>query len=117
MVLLGVILVGVLSYEAGLLQGRTRQIAPLVITVPEAPLSLTTKSESLPVIPPQQEPIGEPVVAKESTTPCVYVGSKNSNKYHLATCAIAKRIKPENKICFGNREEAEQRGYIASCLK
>lgn len=41
----------------------------------------------------------------------VYVGSKNSNKYHLPNCPGALRIKEENKIWFSSREEAENLGY------
>ena len=43
----------------------------------------------------------------------MYVASKNSPKkyYHLATSAIAKRIKSENLIEFSNREDAEKAGY------
>ena len=41
----------------------------------------------------------------------LYVGSKNSNKYHLPDCPGALRIKEENKIWFSSREEAEDLGY------
>ena len=40
-----------------------------------------------------------------------YVGSKSGTKYHLVTCAGAKRIKDENKIFFVSVEEAEAAGY------
>lgn len=42
---------------------------------------------------------------------CKYVGSKNSNVYHLPDCPGAKRIKEENKRCFSSKEEAEKAGY------
>ena len=41
----------------------------------------------------------------------LYVGSKNSNKYHLPDCPGALRIKEENKIWFSSKEEAENLGY------
>ena len=41
----------------------------------------------------------------------LYVGSKNSNKYHLPDCPGALRIKEENKIWFSSKEEAENIGY------
>lgn len=42
---------------------------------------------------------------------CQYIGSKNSNVYHLPDCPGAQRIKEENKICFSSKEEAEKAGY------
>ena len=40
-----------------------------------------------------------------------YVGSKNSNKYHLPWCSGAARIKEENKVWFASKEEAVAKGY------
>jgi len=47
--------------------------------------------------------------AREST---VYVGSKNSNKYHNPSCVWAQKIKPKNKVEFTSRQEAETAGYV-----
>ncbi len=46
-----------------------------------------------------------------------YVGSKSGDKYHLLTCAGAKRIKEENKIYFLSQTDAEAAGYTpaANC--
>lgn len=122
--LCGIFLVGILSFEAGLLMGRTGQEAPLVLSlpaVPQVPDGNTTQSE--PVV---RQPSGaltgvEPIAAKGNTgtvgTGCAFVGSKNSNKYHLPSCAVAKRIKSENRVCFASEEEAKRRGYLPSCLK
>jgi len=41
---------------------------------------------------------------------CLYVGSKDSDKYHTPECKFAKKIKPENLVCFYSLEEAEQEG-------
>ena len=115
LILLGLFLVGGLCFEAGFLMGRVRTEVPVVLSVPallpEEPQkdlvpSIDTSSHLEPVV----------TVVQEQTT-CPFVGSRNSNKYHLATCAVAKRIKLENRICFASREEAEKRGYVASCLK
>ncbi len=117
---LGVVLVGVLCFEAGMLQGKMVKKEPLVLTVPAIVESATPGVEIAAVGAPQT-PLTtgmEPVVAiEQKTEQCVFVGSRNSNKYHLATCAVAKRIKPENRVCFPSKEEAEKRGYIPSCLK
>ncbi len=53
-----------------------------------------------------------------STTGAVmYVGSKNSDKYHLQWCSGAKRISEANKVFFKSKEEAEAVGYkpAANC--
>ncbi|OGI25509.1 MAG: hypothetical protein A3J76_03575 [Candidatus Moranbacteria bacterium RBG_13_45_13] len=60
----------------------------------------------------------ESLIATENQK-CAFVASKNSNKYHLPACQFAEKIKPENKICFSSKEEAESRGYIGAkcCIK
>ncbi|MEX0917572.1 MAG: hypothetical protein WDZ93_00260 [Candidatus Paceibacterota bacterium] len=40
-----------------------------------------------------------------------YVGSVNSDKYHLPTCTGAGRIKEANQVWFESREAAEAAGY------
>lgn len=42
----------------------------------------------------------------------VYVGSRNSNKYHYPSCQWARKIKPGNLVAFGNKAEATQAGYV-----
>lgn len=46
------------------------------------------------------------------TEGCLYVASKYSHMYHTPDCKWAKRIKPENLICFHSEEELV--GYTAS---
>lgn len=71
---------------------------------------------------------GEAAVAAHATTAAVstststtgeaqYVGSKNSDKYHLLWCSGAKRISEANKVFFKSKEEAEGAGYkpAANC--
>jgi len=38
---------------------------------------------------------------------CLYVGSKNSKVYHKPECKWAKKIKPENLVCYKSEEEVE----------
>jgi hypothetical protein len=40
-----------------------------------------------------------------------YVGSKNSNKYHLPWCGGAARIAEKNKVWFASKEAAAAAGY------
>lgn len=42
-----------------------------------------------------------------------YVGSRNSDKYHLPSCRHAKNIDEENLLGWASREEAEAAGYSA----
>lgn len=39
------------------------------------------------------------------------VASKEGGKYHKASCGLVNNIKPENKISFKTKAEAEKAGY------
>lgn len=41
----------------------------------------------------------------------IYIASKKGEYYHLPSCPGGKAIKPENKIGFSSKEEAEKAGY------
>ena len=45
------------------------------------------------------------------TEPGLYVGSKNTDKYHHVTCPGAAKINEENKVWFVSAEAAEAAGY------
>ncbi len=114
----GLVLVAVLSFEAGILKGQKLVSEPLIIE--------KSASEKLA----KNIPVKEESASVASTKPnnakqekeqiplnmnaCLYVGSKNSNKYYKPTCSWAKKIKPNNLVCFQNKEEAEQKGYVYS---
>ncbi len=51
------------------------------------------------------------VDATANTSQGAFVASKSGTKYHLTTCPGAKQIKPDNKIYFATRDEAEAAGY------
>ena len=64
------------------------------------------------------------VISAESSTPTTpteppiktsgtYVGSVDSDKYHIPDCRFAERILPENEIWFDTVEEAQAAGYTA----
>ncbi len=55
-------------------------------------------------------------VCKDVKEECLYVGSKNSNKYHLPDCKWAKRIKPENLVCYHSEEEVKDLEKCKTCL-
>lgn len=119
---LGFLLVAGLSFETGYLQGKSAKESPLIIE----------KVSRCPKIDPQEGKA--PVQASNSANQkidqnssnsneklpnCAFVGSKNSNKYHLPSCQWAKRIKPENLVCFSSVEDAKSRGYQPdkNCIK
>ena len=127
LLLVAFFLVGALTFEAGILYSSRVTAEPLVLSIPAVPLPPLTEmteteaaSEPMSAAPTGTASSLEPISARAEPAVlgnCLFVGSKNSNKYHAPTCAVAKRIKPENRVCFASKEEAERRGYIASCLK
>jgi hypothetical protein len=122
---LGFILVAVVSFEAGLLKGQGNQEKPLVI---EKTANLTGEGQK-----PAEDALAGSKMAPGTTLAssdtnaggqnapqnCAFVGSKNSNKYHLPTCRWAKNIKPENVVCFSSAEDALKKGYQPdkNCIK
>jgi len=111
----GILLVGLLSFEGGLIYGKIAQSKPLIVSLPSIPVTSDTNTTKAIVEDPSANTNNQPELG--ATERCPFAGSKNSNKYHLSTCAVVKRIKPENKICFASKEEAEKRGYIPSCMQ
>jgi len=116
--ILGFLLVATISFEVGALKGADFGQKPMIIeksakadsvvpgvasqaqnTAPKAPASSTSVA-----IPP---------------TNCAFVASKNSTKFHLATCRYVKSIKPENRVCFSSQDEAQSKGYVPdkNCIK
>jgi hypothetical protein len=118
----GLILVAVISFEFGLMQGKKRQLSPLIIE--KAALAQNPGTEgaqgSTPKAPNSPQEAKNSLASNTTATAnCAFAGSKNSNKYHLATCRWAKQIKPENIVCFSSADEAAQKGYQPdkNCIK
>ena len=114
---IGFLLVSGISFEVGVLRGQKWQSNPLIIEkrldvsqgteMPKMANFEASESNSLP-----QSVIKTPETKTSSS--CAYVGSKNSTKFYLSTCSWAKKIKPENLICFSNPEEALKLGRTES---
>lgn len=127
--IIGFILIAFIAFEAGILKGQNWQSAPLIIEKPaviqevsqEATNNLSQTQNS--ALEGQNTPETGKITTQTSSIPagvnCAFVGSKNSDKYHLPTCQFAKRIKPENVICFSSEDEAKSKGYTpcSSCIK
>lgn len=43
----------------------------------------------------------------------IYVGSSNSDKYHLPNCEWAQKIKSQNLIKFSSEDDAQDNGYVS----
>ena len=115
----GFLIVALLAFESGLLRGALTQSAPLVVSLPAVvePLPVSGAVMENKQVKGTEQRVAETAKQSQPSGECSYVGSRNSNKYHLVTCAVAKRIKPENRVCFTSKEEAEKRGYVPSCMK
>ncbi len=78
----------------------------------EAPAPLLIQ----PVIEPSKPPVrGLPETSAEGKGPAqaaeyAYLGSANSDKYHLPTCSRVGAIREENLVGWASREEAEAEG-------
>lgn len=114
----GFLAMGALMFEAGFVQGVAHVPAPVVIEKPvtaadvcAAPVGVAGSADT------QDTSVAVSADSSSVTGGCRFVGSKNSTLYHLPTCAPAKRIKPENRVCFASEEEAHARGYKPGCLK
>lgn len=116
-------LVAVLSFEAGVLKKSLKENEPVVIAVPNTvkpaavPARLKTDSVSAPVTSVTSEVGKGTSILSGKEVNCVFVGSKNSNKYHDPNSRCAKQIKVENRVCFASVEQATVKGYIVGCLK
>ncbi len=118
-VFFGLITVSLLGFEAGLISGKSgSHQEPLRIEL--APVTVSAAADAEPV--PLSAGIGERTSAGERKTmpagaSCLFVASRNSKLYHAAGCAVVKRIKPENRLCFKEASEAVARGLAPGCTQ
>jgi len=116
---IGFLLVAAISFEFGYMQAGTINSSPIIIEKPavgseispEGRVSSIMESESAVT---QKAPVVADLPATAGQANCAFVGSKNSNKYYPPTCSYAKRIKPENLVCFKTAQEALAQGRIIS---
>jgi hypothetical protein len=109
-------LISAVSFEFGLLQGQKWQQKPLIIEKPtqvlgEVSNQIQANSEAQTATQATSVKVSSPTA---KTANCAFVGSRNSNKFYLPTCSYAKRIKPENVVCFKTAEEALGQGRTES---
>lgn len=112
----GIILIALVSFEAGFLKGQKDQKGSIVVN--QAACAPCPKNEESKTGANNQDKTDTQKPSLEDKN-CAFVASKNSNKYHLQTCQFAQKIKSENRICFSSAEEAQSRGYQGAkcCIK
>ena len=122
----GIVLVAAISFEAGFLHGQKNKQESVVVNkaaTAEAASASSFPTQAQTSNPNNSSANSKPAsienIATADNQKCAFVASKNSNKYHLPTCRYAQNIKPENKVCFSSKEEAESRGFQGAkcCIK
>jgi hypothetical protein len=123
-ILIGFVLISVISFEAGILKGKSSSDKPIIIEKdPETTkieLPETKSCDTVSTSPETNKPVeSQNLPTSEAPKNCAFIGSKNSNKYHLPTCRWAKQIKEENKVCFSSAEDATSKNYLPdkNCIK
>jgi hypothetical protein len=115
---MGILLIAIVSFEVGFLEGRKNEQKPFVIEKAPAMEIPSNRGNSEAVLGVEASGNTKDALNNANDKECVFVGSKNSNKFHKPDCQWAKRIKAENIVCFKSEEEAKSRGYVADkCVK
>jgi len=112
-IFIGFILVAVIAFGAGRLSAPEIVRNPVIIEEPDlGPVNLYgAVSQSVA----GEIERGGQIIGSEIG---LFVGSKNSNKYHWPWCAPAKNIKPENQVWFQSEAQAQAAGYLpGSCVE
>jgi len=114
----GFLAISVISFEIGLINGQKWQQGSIIIEKPVGvPESCSNNPlEAQKIVSNQSKKVtGE----MDPLVNCAFLGSKNSNKYHLPTCQWVKRIKPENIVCFKSVDDAIAKNYQPdkTCIK
>lgn len=116
----GLILIAVIAFEAGFLFGEKNRKEPVVVDkiIRSADLADIGAARAPNEEPPKNQPATANIAVPDAKD-CPFVASKNSNKYHLAACQLAQKIKAENKVCFSSTDEAQKRGFQGAkcCIK
>lgn len=102
----GIILIGLVSFTFGMMKGKGISQEPTIISLAENPPVVINSNES--------NSLEEKNMIGESLSTCIYVGSKKGVKYYPPDCSYAKNINPDNLRCFSSDEDAIKKGYTKS---
>lgn len=111
---LGILLIAVVSFEIGVLEGNKMGQGSLIVESVSSGNPSEIKAGKGEVLGVEESKIDSGQLKETGDKECLFVGSKNSNKYHALGSQWANRIKPENRVCFKSKEEAESKGYVPS---
>ena len=125
LIILAIILTSLVSFNAGQTYEKSIKSTPISMIINEKKGEDSQKIEEIKALGEAMERKGVEMPANQNTeeTPekknCAFVGSKNSDKYHLPDCRWAKNIKPENLVCFFDENDAKSKGYLPdkNCIK
>lgn len=129
LVFFALILVALVSFNAGQTHEKSVKSAEINMVINEKSGKVAQKEQEVKALGEALERKGIEVTENSESTEkndvnakekeCVFVGSKNSNKYHLPTCQSAAKIKQENRVCFSSTEDAKNQGYEPAkcCIK
>lgn len=109
------VLVSIIAFGLGVLwQGSKAQKAPIIVDKSKSAFANKNHESGIT----NHGDLASGQEQKINTQASIlYIASKSGAKYHLPSCPGAKQIKPENRIEFKSKEEAEARGYspAANC--
>ena len=131
---MAIFLVAIVSFRAGETYKEKKEMAEIKISLIDASIASNPKEEEIKVLNKalernvvevekgNNEKIGENKKSENGINEqkeCTFVGSKNSDKYHLPSCRYATKIKESNLVCFSSAEDAKAKGYQAAkcCIK
>lgn len=110
------LLISIISFGLGMLWQKNSNIIKAPITINKQILTANIRGANLPAQANSPYIIATKAVevvagATNNASGLIYIASKKGKYYHLSECTGAKSIKPENKIKFKSKEEAERAGY------
>jgi hypothetical protein len=134
LVVSAILLVSVVSFRAGETYKGKQEAAEIKISLVDTRVAGNPKEAEVKVLNEAMErnPVGATATGgavqegsneSENVTgeqkDCAFVGSKNSDKYHLLGCRYAVKIKESNRVCFSSMGDAQVKGYQAGkcCVK
>jgi len=107
-----VILVGLGSFELGRLS-KDNDSGNIKIDYPSQNLNQTENQSASPILS-QNEKIIKTSATIQNLNGKNFFASNKGTKYYSIGCSAGNNLKPENRIYFTSREEAEKAGYELS---
>jgi hypothetical protein len=93
--------------------------ATLIIALSALSLLAQAPAKDAKPAPKPAAPMAAKAAPAKTAPAAAIIGNKDSKIYHQADCKMGAKIKPENKVTFASKAEAEKAGYKAckTCSK